>query len=407
MNVSIIIPCRNNAKYFLQAYNSIRDHYPEMEIVALDDASTDNTYNVLSELIEKDDNLLLYRNGEADRVGHTVLYDEGIKMASNDIVGIFHSDMIMTANYISNMLKHLKPGVVVSATRIEPPLHPPGPEKHVANFGMEPEDFDNKAFQKFVYEREYTYLNETTQGIFAPWMLYKSDFVAIGGHDKLFAPMELEDSDIFNRMMLAGYKFIQSRDAFCYHMTCRGSRFKDGLEIEQVIDLPDGTKWYKPKDSEEYLKLRHIKFREWWRKWGTNVLHDELMMPKVGNVRNVGLLINNCTEYMLGALEPWCSTIYVDCDIQQYIATEQPNTLYDLTKRVRQLNTTADNDVTISFDGEKFNQEHFSMFIQNLSTVLDQVTEEGIYEFDIFKIHIKKVATYQDKYIQPVIRNVF
>ena len=46
MNVSIIIPCRNNAKYFLQAYNSIRDHYPEMEIVALDDASTDNTYDV-------------------------------------------------------------------------------------------------------------------------------------------------------------------------------------------------------------------------------------------------------------------------------------------------------------------------------------------------------------------------
>jgi len=38
---------------------------------------------------------------------------------------------------------------------------------------------------------------KTTNGIFAPWMLYKEDFRSMGGHDKLFAPMELEDSDIF------------------------------------------------------------------------------------------------------------------------------------------------------------------------------------------------------------------
>ena len=28
------------------------------------------------------------------------------------------------------------------------------------------------------------------------------------------------------------------------------------IEIERIIDLPDGTKWYKPKDSEEYTKLK-------------------------------------------------------------------------------------------------------------------------------------------------------
>ena len=35
------------------------------------------------------------------------------------------------------MLKHLKPGKVVCATRIEPPIHPAGKEKIVMDFGMD------------------------------------------------------------------------------------------------------------------------------------------------------------------------------------------------------------------------------------------------------------------------------
>jgi len=74
-------------------------------------------------------------------VGHTVLYDVGISLAETPIVSILHSDMIVTQNYVGNMLKNLAPLSVVSATRVEPPLHPPGPEKYVEDFGMEPETF--------------------------------------------------------------------------------------------------------------------------------------------------------------------------------------------------------------------------------------------------------------------------
>jgi hypothetical protein len=123
----------------------------------------------------------------------------------------------------------------------------------------------------------------------------------------------LEDSDIFNRMHLAGYELIQSRDSFVYHMTCRGSRFKDGIEIEAEIPLPDGTIWYKPKDSEEYKALRAIKFREWWRKWGQDVLHDDLMMPIVNPKYNIAYVAKNCPgQYSIEVLEPWCDRIYIE-----------------------------------------------------------------------------------------------
>lgn len=408
MNVSIIIPCRNNIKYFLQAYDSIREYYSNVEIVALDDSSTDDTWEVLSRLSDQDKNLILYRNELEDRVGHTVLYDIGIQKSTNDIVTILHSDMVVTPNYLENMIKHISKGVVVSGTRIEPPLHPPGPEKHVIDFGWEPKDLKKQDLVYTVNKLQVDYKDKTTQGIFAPWMIYKQDFISIGGHDKLFAPMELEDSDIFNRMLLAGYKFIQSRDAFVYHMTCRGSRFKDGLEIERIIDLPDGTKWYKPKDSEEYTKLRQNKFREWWRKWGTDVLHDQLMMPIVGKRYDIGYVIRNANYPVLNFIEPWGTSVYLDNKelIESYLAQEQPQTLYNLSSRVFDISKEPNNDIIIELDALQLTNERAS-FITKTSEILQQLEEPGEYEYDIFKI---KVKNYLSKELKPpfvTIKNVF
>ena len=404
--ITFIIPCRNNVKYLKQAVESIQNHYGDYHnIIILDDASDDNTANWSFVMEQKYPHIKTYRNDSGDRVGHTVLYDIGIRMAETPIVTILHSDMIVTANYVGNMLKHLKPMTVVSATRIEPPLHPPGPEKYVMDFGMEPETFNQREFDKFVYETEYTMEDKTTKGIFAPWMLYKEDFVCIGGHDKLFAPMELEDSDLFNRFHLQQYELIQSRDAFVYHMTCRGSRFKDGIEIERVIDLPDGTKWYKPKDSEEYKKLRENKFKEWWRKWHTDVLHDDLMMPIVPNRYDTTFVVHNCNPMLLRALEPWCDNIYVDLNYADYVNSEQRESMFDILGKVHSIGDVMKGDVQILFDGSKVTPQHFETFIKNIPFIIQQTNSFGSFEWDIFQIHIFNLN--KRDMVPPFFKNVF
>ena len=404
--ITFVIPCRNNLKYLKQALDSIENNYGNThDIVILDDASTDGTWEWVQGYAAGMDYIKTYRNGGNDRVGHTVLYDIGISLAETPIVSILHSDMIVTQNYVGNMLKHLTPLSVVSATRIEPPLHPPGPEKYVENFGMEPEEFDDRAFQKFVYEREYTNEGKVTNGIFAPWMLYKEDFTSIGGHDKLFAPMELEDSDIFNRFHLNGYELIQSRDALVYHMTCRGSRFKDGIQIEREIPLPDGTIWYKPKDSEEYLKLRQLKFREWWRKWHSDVLHDDLMMPIVPNRYNTSFMVTNCSNEILSILEPWCDNIYVDCDFGNYVAFEENISMYKISDRVHRIGDPLKGDVIISFDAQKLKNEHMHQFIKNIPLIIQDTNEIGQFNWDIFQINILSLQT--EDMIQPKFKNIF
>ncbi len=402
--VTFIIPCRNNLKYLKQAIHSIEDCYGDTHnIVILDDASNDGTWEWIESLNKP--YIKTYRNEGPERVGHTVLYDIGISLAETPVVTILHSDMIVTQNYVGNMLKNLAPLTVVSATRVEPPLHPPGPEKYVEDFGMEPETFNTDAFRKFVYEAEYVNENKITNGIFAPWMLYKEDFVSMGGHDKLFAPMELEDSDIFNRFHLCDYKLIQSRDAFVYHMTCRGSRFKDGIEIEREIPLPDGTIWYKPKDSKEYLELRQNKFKEWWRKWHTDVLHDELMMPIVPNRYDTTFVVHNCQPQLLAVLEPWCDRLYVDCNYQWYVDEEKNETMFDISDKIHQIGDEMKGDVQIMFDGSKLTNESFTTFIKNIPFIVQQTDSVGSFEWDIFQLHIFNLRT--KDMVTPFFKNVF
>ena len=397
MRISFILPSRNNLKYLKQAVGSIQEHYGNLhDIVLLDDASTDGTWDWIQSL--EGDNIIKYQNQGPERQGHTILYDKGVEISTTEVFSILHADMVVAPGYVENLLKHLSKGSVVAATRVEPPLHPPGPEKFVRLFGTEPEEFKKQEFLQFVQENTTTCKDQTTSGIFAPWCMYKEDFEAIGGHDPLFAPMELEDSDIFNRMHLAGYILIQSRDSFVYHMTCRGSRFKDGLEIEAEIPLPDGTIWYKPKDSEEYKALRAIKFREWFRKWGSNVLHDELMMPKVSSRYNIGFIIKTCNSNILEALEPWCDTIYIEDEMQvlttHYLDKEQKNTLYNLSERIKPFNTEKNNDILLEFDARDFNQQSYQI-IQQLSEIVKESGEIGSFELDIFKVTINSLTEYQ------------
>jgi len=399
MKISFIVPSRNNLKYLKQCVQSITYNYgTEHDIVLLDDASTDGTWEWINSL--EQDNIIKYRNEGPERVGHTILYDVGVSLSNTEVFTIFHADMITSPEHIPNSLKYLAPKTVVAATRIEPPLHPPGPEKIVKDFGMEPENFKWAEYYTFCKENAPLVRGISTKGIFAPWLMYKKDFEDINGHDPLFAPMELEDSDIFNRMHLAGYNLIQARDSFVYHMTCRGSRFKNGLEIEKVIPLQDGTFWHKPKDSEEYTKLRQLKFREWWRKWAMDVLHDNDMYPVVPSRIHKSAIIYGCNINSLATLEPWFDNIIIDCDASSYIEQEQPNTLYNLKDKINNLDATV--NIRVTFNVSQFTNKSYEV-LKQMNFILSDAEEGASYEIDIFKIDVFKVVNMNTDLIKNLI----
>ena len=389
MKISLIQPGRNNLKYLKWSYDSIRknqgDH--EVEICVADDASSDGTWDWCLEMMDKDPLFKAIRNEGPNRLGHTILYDTLTnEVATKDIAMIYHADMYLCAGALDAIEREIEEKVIVSLTRIEPPLHPDGPEKVLLNCGVEPEEMKEKVVTDWVEKNKDS--KKITEGIFAPWAFYRKDFQEIGGHDPLYAPQSKEDSDIFNRFQLNGVKFKQVWDGFVYHMTCRGSRRNVKDKAKNIYE-----------DSPEWLAQNARSTRNFIRKWGHFVMHDTLMKPIVPNKYNVGFVIKNCTEDILFNLEPWCDNIYVDIPYSNYVKEEQNNTLINLSNRVLPFDNEKNNDIIINIDGSKLDQNDF-INLQRLSRIFDDSGQVGEFNLGNLFINIVQLKTYTETLIK-------
>ena len=394
MKISLIQPSRNNLKYLKWSYNSIRKNQGEheVEICVADDASTDGTWDWCLEMMDKDPLFKAHRNEGPKRLGHTILYDTLVNdVATNDIAMIYHADMYLCPNALTSIEKHIKPDVIVSLTRIEPPLHPDGPEKILKHFGVEPEEFKEDKLLEFIKNK--TLDGKVTEGIFAPWAFYKKDFQEIGGHDPLYAPQSKEDSDIFNRFQLNGVKFIQTWDGCVYHMTCRGSRRNTVDKAKNIYE-----------DSPEWLEQNARSTRNFIRKWGHFVAHDEYMKPIIPPKYNIGLIVKNCNDSLIHALEPWADTLYVDEGniptlIKNYIKNEQVNTIIDLNDRIKPYDNEKNCEILVELDGNSFSQEDYKILMK-LPEIIKDSGSIGRFALNNLKVEIVQMNEYQKNLIK-------
>jgi hypothetical protein len=178
--------------------------------------------------------------------------------------------------------------------------------------------------------------------------------------------MFCEDDDLIRRLALLGMNCFTALDAICYHFVSKTSRFSDEYQNRtQQIELASN--------------------RNYIRKWGT-----KSNAPKY----NIAFHVTNCNMTLLQALEPWCDRIYIDDGMQKfidsYIETEQPNTRFDLTKRVFCIgynDPTGENDIVVSIDGNTFTQLDFQ-YIQILSEILKDSGQPGTFRLGNCQISI-------------------
>jgi glycosyltransferase involved in cell wall biosynthesis len=391
MKISYCIPTKNNLRYLKGSIRSIKDNsLLKYEILVYIDADNDGT----EEWLKKNAPEVRYtKNTSTECKGIAYGYNRCIEQATGDVICVFHADMYMGKGFDINLVKHIKPNVVVAATRIEPPLHPAGKEKIIMPFGMYPEDFDKKAFDEFVDSEKIKNGNVTTSGIFAPWMTYKNNITVIGMHDETLHSY-YEDSDIFQRMMLNGCKVVQSWDALVYHFTCRGGQFQDGIE--------------KQTSDTKFHEMRNRSGRYYIRKWGSWIKNDEYQHPIIPKKYNIGFVLTDVTsEDFLHFVEPWASNIFVDNMIcaQRYMAKEQLSTNIDLRKRI--LNhgyiEEINNDILLYFSEKEFmkNGNENAAIIMKLSDILSEgVDDNSEFELGVFKMKTRNVKDITGKLIR-------
>lgn len=107
MKFSILIANYNNGKFFEKCYHSIiAQTFKDWEAVILDDASTDNSLEIISDLVKGDSRFKIFKNDKNSGVGITK--SKLIELAAGDICGFVDPDDALTPNALQSAVDIFK-----------------------------------------------------------------------------------------------------------------------------------------------------------------------------------------------------------------------------------------------------------------------------------------------------------
>lgn len=105
--VSIVIATYNGERFLKKQLDSIFDQtYKNIEIIAVDDCSTDNTVNILNEYAAQHDNFTIVRNDH--NLGYVKNFEKGFSLANGDYIAPCDQDDVWLSTKIEVLLCNIK-----------------------------------------------------------------------------------------------------------------------------------------------------------------------------------------------------------------------------------------------------------------------------------------------------------
>lgn len=213
--VSIIIPCYNQGKYVAEAINSaLRQTFKDIEIVCVNDGSTDNSVEIIKSFENKYKNFIFLNNKE----NRGVIYSRNfaIKNCNGTYILPLDADDIIEPTYVEKAVKILDNnpniGIVYCKAKI---------------FGNYDKYWNLKPFNKsdILYEN----------CIFCSALFRKSDFLKIGGYNNNMK-YGCEDYDLWLSFIEQGLEVFQINEIlFSYRQYDETSRTTISLKNKKEI----------------------------------------------------------------------------------------------------------------------------------------------------------------------------
>lgn len=198
--VSAIIPVRNDAANLRKSVVSLRrSTYPELEIVVVDDASTDSTAEAASEM-----SVSLVRLDRQS--GPAVARNQGAKRAAGELLFFVDADVCVHRDTVARIVETFLANPTVDAVFGAYDLYP------AANNVMS--QYKN-LFHHFVHQGAKEEASTFWSGCGA---IRKETFFQMGGFDGYYGRPCIEDIELGARMHAAGKRIILNRTVQVTHL---------------------------------------------------------------------------------------------------------------------------------------------------------------------------------------------
>lgn len=211
--VSVVVVTYNNldlTKECLASLETLSD-YPKLEIIVVDNASSDGSVEWLSEWAHSDAKRILILN--EDNKGFAAANNQGLLAASGRYMVMLNNDTYVTPGWIRTMVNHMMRDPTIGL--LGPVTNNIGNEARIdISYGSMDEMISSSA--KYTLPRMGQIFPLRTVAFFCV-MLERGTFEKIGPLDEAFGRGFFEDDDYCRRIETAGLKVICAEDVFIHH----------------------------------------------------------------------------------------------------------------------------------------------------------------------------------------------
>lgn len=271
--VTILILTYNNLLFTKICLHNIYSNttYPNFEVIAVDNASNDETPSWLSAFALTHPNLRVILNTK--NLGFAGGNNQGAREADGEYIIFLNNDTVVTQGWVERLLKHMQRDPRIGL--IGPVTNSTGNEARI------PINYVLPAEMEMFAENRTRALDGQTFNIrmlaFYCVMTRKDQFETIGGLDERFAVGMFEDDDIAVRYLQKGLKVVCAEDVFIHHFhSASFSNLKKDhynrifAENRQKYEEKWGRAWEPYHARQEiFLHIQKLHMNPFLKPWGT------------------------------------------------------------------------------------------------------------------------------------------
>ncbi|EPE6124846.1 glycosyltransferase family 2 protein [Vibrio parahaemolyticus] len=243
--ISVVIPVFNVSEYVVDSVESVlAQTYPNLEIIIVDDASTDGTYEVLINKFSSIKNIRIFKNDVNSKISYSLNY--GIKLARGEYIARIDGDDIAMPDRIEKQYEFLISNSDISLVGCS-----------LIGIDENGNEFNRTAFPNGA--NKLAKLANFSSPVSHVWLCRKSLYTELGG----YRYDGVEDFDFLLRMKSEGYKFDNIANYFGMKIRHRHGNTASTIGLKQRLAFNYVRILYKARMSGKGEAAYKVSFEDY------------------------------------------------------------------------------------------------------------------------------------------------